>query len=337
MAPVTMLRAPLLLSDMKASKISHGTYETARYMRPHHVTLTDKRTMKKRSYPTIALLLAFTAACAKGSHEAPQPVFPDMDAPTPFTRAYSLTENSDGTLRVFAKEDSDKTGLFISHKSDGTWTTPARLELPHRNTLTTPSFSPADGRLYYSSDAEMAELPGRKDLNLWSAEVTIDGARDATPLSMSINTGANEISPAMDKDGNLYFASNHSRAGGGGYDIMRAIPQTDASWQVEALPNLNDSRADAHLALTADGNRLMFYSHRTPKAGSTDIWVADRREGEWTAPRNAGPLINSSKIEFGPGLSGDGETFFFSRDGQLMSVPLKVLETSVEQGLTSSE
>lgn len=293
--------------------------------------------MKNLAFLTIASLLALTAACAKASSKEPQPVYPDMDAPTPFTRAYSLTENPNGTIRVFAKENSDKTELFISYKMGRKWTTPDPLDLPHRDSLTTPSFSPADGRLYYSSDAEMEGMPGRKDLNLWSAEVTADGAGDATPLPLSINTGANEISPAINAAGQIYFASNHSRAGGGGFDIMRAIRQPDGSWQVEALPELNDFRADAHLAITLDGRRLIFYSHRTPKAGSVDIWVADRVNDKWTTPVNAGGLINTKAIEFGPGLSGDGETLFFSRDGQLVSVPMKVLKKSVEQGLTSAD
>lgn len=301
------------------------------------VALIDEPIMKNLTFLTIVSLFALTAACSKASSKYPEPVYPDMDAPTPFTRAYSLTENPTGTIRVFAKENSDKTELFISHKTGRKWTMPAPLDLPHRNTLTSPSFSPADGRLYYSSDAEMGEMPGRKDLNLWSAEVTANGAGDATPLPLSINTGANEISPAIDAEGHLYFASNHSRAGGGGFDIMRAISKNDGTWQVEALPQLNDFRADAHLAVTADGNRLIFYSHRTPKAGSVDIWVADRVNDKWTTPVNAGDLINTKAIEFGPGLSGNGKTFFFSRDGQLVSVPMKVLKKSVEQGLTSAD
>jgi Tol biopolymer transport system component len=322
---------------MKASKISDGTNTTGGYMGDDTIALIDERIMKNLTILTVASLLFLTTACAKTSSTDPQPIYPEMDAPTPFTRAYSLTENPNGTIRVFAKENSDKTKLFVSYKTSRKWTTPDLLDLPHRNTLTSPSFSPADGRLYYSSDAEVQDMPGRKDLNLWSAKVTADGTSDATPLPLSINTGANEISPALDAEGHLYFSSNHSRAGGGGFDIMRASPQADGTWQVEPLPQLNDFRADAHLAITADGNRLMFYSHRTPKAGSVDIWVSDRVDGKWTAPVNAGDVINTSAIEFGPGLSGNGKTFFFSRDGQIVSVPMTVLQESMEQGLTSAD
>jgi hypothetical protein len=37
---------------------------------------------------------------------------------------------------------------------------------------------------------------------------------------------------------------------------------------------------------------------------------------------NPGPPLNSEDSEFGPGLSGDGQTLFFSRDGVLMQIGL---------------
>lgn len=271
------------------------------------------------------------AGCAPAEQIGAAPVFEDRPDPTPFTRAYSLSEHPGGNIRIFAQEDGDETDLFISRRSASAWSTPERIDLPHRQTLTSPSFDPADGTLYYSSDAEVPFLPGRKDLNIWRVPVQDGKFGEPGPLPESINTGANEISPAIDGDGTLYFATNHSRGGGGGYDIMIAEPTGDEDWQVSRMPDgTNDRRADAHLAITRDGQTLFFYSHRAPKAGSTDIWVLEKdASGQWGPPLNAGGVVNTEKIEFGAGLSADGKTFFFSREGRLMQVPLvRVIESS---------
>jgi Tol biopolymer transport system component len=97
---------------------------------------------------------------------------------------------------------------------------------------------------------------------------------------------------------------------------------------------VNDSRVDAHLAVTPDGSRLFFYSHRRPTHGSVDIWETESDgAGGWTEPRNLGAPVNTAQIEFGAGLSGDGKTLFFSRDGRLMQVSL----SAALAGLSASE
>ena len=45
-------------------------------------------------------------------------------------------------------------------------------------------------------------------------------------------------------------------------------------------------------------------------------------DGTWQAPQNLGEPVNTSGIDFGAGLSGDGSILFFSRDGELMMISL---------------
>lgn len=283
----------------------------------------------------LAALGLMMAGCGASVPDVPEPVLPCAPEPTTFTRAYSLTENASGTLRVFAKEDVDATQLFIMKKDGGKWGSPALLDLPHRETLTTPSFSKADDRLYYSSDAKLPYRDRGVDLNIWRVELSDDGVPGKPEaLPGEINTGAHEISPAMDSSGRLYFTSNHSRAGGGGFDIMmaRQSPHDDKEWSVETMPEgFNDRRDDAHLAVTSDGTRLFFYSHRAPKAGQVDIWTSIKdSSGNWAMPTPLGPLINTEAIEYGAGLSGDDTQFFFSRDGKLFQISLAAVLADAE-------
>ena len=276
--------------------------------------------------------LAVLAGCGAKLPEidAPTPVLPNADAPTVFTRAYGLTESPDGMIRVFAKEARDHTDLYEMRKQeDGSWSEPEKLEFPARIKLTNPSFSHADGALYYVSDEDIFER-GQRDANIWKVQPTADGWGEPEPLDGSLNTGADQLNPAMDKAGTLYFTDNGYDSSGG-HDIFMASRSDDGTWTVSAMPDgFNAFKADAHLAVTADGDRLFFYSHRAPKLGSVDIWTAERAaDGTWQQPQNLGEPVNTTGIDFGPGLSGDGSILFFSRDGELMMISLSAALSGV--------
>ncbi|RIJ20554.1 exo-alpha-sialidase [Henriciella barbarensis] len=274
----------------------------------------------------VVLGLVLLAGCGAKVPEidSPTPVLPDAEAPTVFSRAYSLTESPDGTIRVFAKEARDYTHIYEMRKQkDGSWSEPSRLEFPTRIKLTTPSFSHADGALYYSSDADIYER-GQRDANIWRVTAEGDGWGTPEPLPASINSGADQLNPAMDAQGRLYFTDNGYDSAGS-HDIFEAsMDEAAGDWTVSAMPDaFNTFRAEAHVAVAPDGGRIFFYSARTPKLGSVDIWTAERGpDGTWGEPRNLGEPVNTSGIDFGAGISGDGSILFFSRDGELMMISL---------------
>ncbi|MGB6036550.1 MAG: OmpA family protein [Cryomorphaceae bacterium] len=67
-----------------------------------------------------------------------------------------------------------------------------------------------------------------------------------------------------------------------------------------------------HPTFTADGKRMYFVSDRLGGYGELDIWYTDWTDGEWTLPKNAGPMINSPNNELYPKVSND--RLFFSSD-----------------------
>ena len=276
-----------------------------------------------------ALLFPFSlialSACGVDQPAEPIRVFPDAPEPTPFTRAYSMTEAPDG-VRVFVQEDGDQTLMYFVEREGAGWSEPVEVDLPHRGLLTGPHFSRFDDAFYFSSNAVYPGREGPNDLNIWRATYLGQGQfGEAEPLPMpQINTGANEIDIATTEDGLLLFVTNHSRSGSGGYDVMQATLNSDGEWESETMPEgFNDRLADDHITLDPLGRWVIFYSHRQPKIGGVDLWISERDgEGSWQTPVNLGSFINTSAIEFGAGLSWDRETFFFSRDGALFEVPI---------------
>jgi hypothetical protein len=73
---------------------------------------------------------------------------------------------------------------------------------------------------------------------------------------------------------------------------------------------------DAQPALSPDGNSLYFASDRPGGSGGTDIYRSTRDAGgNWSAPENIGPAVNSPCDELSPWVSGDGAWLYFSSAG----------------------
>jgi len=287
------------------------------------------KSMKIKTLAAGVASLCFFGACSKAPPQGPVKVFPDAETPDIRQPSYSLTESPDGMIRIFTKENGDEAWLYEMHRTNGEWSEPNRMDLPARRRLKGASFNRQDGSLLFATDAEMPPPFKGKDLNIW--RVTWDGESwgEAEPLEGEINTGANETIASVAEDGTMIYVSNRPEMDGFGYGLGEAHQDESGEWKITRfLTDLNDIRTDDHAVITADGNRLFFYSHRSPKAGGADIWTSTRlADGTWSPPENPGAPLNSEANEFGPGLSGDGKTLFFARDGLLMQIPLdQVLE-----------
>ncbi len=281
--------------------------------------------MKTIFLPPLAAVLILVAACSKPEPAGPRAMFPDAEAPTVQTHAYSMTESPDGTIRIYTQEAGEEAWLYEMHRTGKTWSEPARMTLPGRLRLKGASFNRQDGSLFFATDAELPEPTGGKDLNIWRVEWTGSSWGEAHPIEGDVNTGANETIASVAADGTMIFVSNRPEMDGFGYGLGEAHKDETGAWKItHFLTDLNDMRTDDHAVITADGTRLFFYSHRSPKVGATDIWTSTRLpDGSWSQPQNPGEPLNSADSEFGTGLSGDGKTLFFSRDGVLMQIELK--------------
>jgi hypothetical protein len=282
--------------------------------------------MKIRSLQAFVFTALVVAACSKPAPTGPTEIFPGAETPDHRNHAYSMTENADGTIRIFTREKGDEAWLYEMHRSGKTWSDPKRMDLPARRRLKGASFNRQDGSLYFATDALMPPRNG-KDLNIWRVEWDGTAWGEAKPIEGDINTGGDETIASVAADGTMIFVSNRPEMDGFGYGLGEAHQDETGAWKItKFLTELNDVRTDDHVAITADGNRIFFYTHRTPKLGGADIWTSVRHaDGTWSDPVNPGAPLNSEANEFGAGLSGDGQTLFFSRNGVLMEIPLELV------------
>ncbi len=80
----------------------------------------------------------------------------------------------------------------------------------------------------------------------------------------------------------------------------------------------NDSTWESQASLSSDGKRLYFVSDRAGGYGGCDIYVAVKdSSGNWSKPKNVGPVINTSWDEKAPFVHTDRQTLYFSSQGHM--------------------
>ena len=195
------------------------------------------------------------------------------------------------------------------------WATPTRVPFIDDGEWggRAPRFSPDGKRLYFTSGRP---IPGNfppKDMNLWVVERNAKGEWGAPAPLASLNGPTRDMHPSETKAGDFYFSSG--RPGGAGRsDIWRA-KRTGAGWSApEPLPGpINDAQGQPDLFVSPDGTWMVLVVTNPPNGlGGDDLFVATLENGAWSIPRHLPAPINSPSYEYGPSLSPDGKTFYFT-------------------------
>ena len=88
-------------------------------------------------------------------------------------------------------------------------------------------------------------------------------------------------------------------------------------WSEPKAFQWNDSRYSfEHPAISKNGEVLIFSSDMPGGFGKSDLYSCEKRNGQWTTPKNLGYAINTSENEVFPYLL-DKTTLCFSSDGQV--------------------
>ncbi len=224
-------------------------------------------------------------------------------------------------IAVFGRHDSgwgDHTVYVARRTADG-WTeprvTPFSGQYADRGARLT-----ADGAvLFYSSNRPRADEgeEAQDDFDIWLIQLLADGWGPPRPLPAPLNSDANEIHPSVAVDGTVYFASD--REGGLGRSDLYAATPGPSGYAVESLgPVVNTEHSEPDVYVDPQQRFIIFARTDDPEGyGGDDLWFSMRTEDGWSAPRNLGPEVNSSEYEYGPTLSADGRTLYFTshRDG----------------------
>ncbi len=187
------------------------------------------------------------------------------------TMYFSRTDYFNNKLNV-DENDVNKLKIFRAEWIGNKWKVIEKLPFCSDNfTYSHPALSPDGKRLYFASD-----MPGTYgESDLWYVEIYEDNSYSYPQnLGPKINTSERESFPFVDKDNNLYFASD-GQIGYGGLDIFVVPIKEDGSFGdvLNLGPPINTNRDDFSIYIDPDTNVGYFASNREGGKGADDIYA----------------------------------------------------------------
>ncbi|MCU0360102.1 MAG: OmpA family protein [Bacteroidia bacterium] len=142
-----------------------------------------------------------------------------------------------------------------------------------------------------------------------------------------INTSMNEYFPSVTVDGDWFLftrgVTDPQMPGYENEDFYISHKQNDVWQTAQPIREINSIGNEGAPTLSADGTIMFFascanefgdYGAQDRKGfGSCDIFYAQKVNGRWTKPKNAGPAINTAHWETQPSFSSDGKSLYFIR------------------------
>lgn len=155
--------------------------------------------------------------------------------------------------------------------------------------------------------------------SFWTDAGTISQPPDAQVRSIlwqparpvaGLNTSVDEYEPKYSPDGTMMVFVRRKPGRNADLVMSRWSP---AGWSTpEAIAAINSDADELGPEITADGESLYFYSDRAGGRGGYDLWVSHRVNTQWTTPQNMGDAVNTEFNEYGPALTPDRLTLYFS-------------------------
>lgn len=136
-------------------------------------------------------------------------------------------------------------------------------------------------------------------------------------LGQPVNTLGDEGALCLSPDGQFLFFAACNRPDGYGSCDLYASKRKGQEWSEPQNLGavVNSSQWESQPTFSPDGRTLFFVSNRPGGLGSSDIWFTRLEANGWSAPQNAGPVINTPEAERGPFMHPDGQTLYFSSKG----------------------
>ncbi|WP_170154526.1 OmpA family protein [Mangrovibacterium diazotrophicum] len=160
-------------------------------------------------------------------------------------------------------------------------------------------------------------------LKIFASQILPDGQLGTPEVyAPNLRTKAHDGPLAIASEAGKMFVTQNQKFRGVHLDpnkiVQLKIQQAslqDGDWKPSAEFPFNSKKYSvAHPAVNADGRILVFASNQDGGYGLTDLYISYFDRGNWTTPRNLGPLVNTSESELFPYLANDS-TLYFSSSG----------------------
>lgn len=136
------------------------------------------------------------------------------------------------------------------------------------------------------------------------------------PDKLAVNSQYNIGTAGLSPDGQRMLIY---MGGAGNSGNLFYIDRSGQTWSSPTIlsEKINSRYIETSGSITPDGKTIYFASNRKEGFGGFDIYRSVKMEnGEWGAPQNLGPKINTAANEDAPFIHPDQQTLFFTSDGE---------------------
>jgi len=207
--------------------------------------------------------------------------------------------------------------ILETHRRGERWSEPTVAAFSGRYDDADPWISPDGNQLFFLSKRPIGPgSPPKRDLDIWVMNKQANGSwGEPRHLGSKVNGQGEEHYVTATTDGTLYIAAVRPDSRNLG-DLYR-VPFVNGEYgePVNLGSTLNMPETHETTPYVApDGSYLIFGSRGRPDShGDLDLYITMRDSaGNWSAPRNLGPGVNSSAGELCPIVSPDGRYLYFT-------------------------
>lgn len=202
-------------------------------------------------------------------------------------------------------------GIVFSHlQADGSWSMPTIASFSGKYQDFDPVFSPDGKQLYFSSNRPTPSDTKRQS-RIWV--VDRQGTGWGKPRHIPIKVDAPVYYNSVAADGTLYVNTTISESMAA--DLFRLEPGGDGRL-INLGDQINSKKGEWDPFIAPDESFLIFRSYREDSLGRGDLYISFQVDGQWQAPTNLGPTINSAEEEWCPWVSQDGKFLIFASNRQ---------------------
>jgi hypothetical protein len=229
----------------------------------------------------------------------------------------------DGNTVYFCRRGPGLTGvILVSHLRDGNWSAPEIASFSGQWQDIEPAMAPDGSYLIFASNRPVGSggqflnglwngqhYPGRGG-NLWRVDHKATGWSEPYRLPDLVNSDSSVFSPAIAKDGSLYFMKPVGDTGK--FHLYRCAYRDDQYQSPVRLSfDMVDSVAGVDPAVAPDGSFIVYCS-RQPPAKQSELFIVFRDHDSWGAPISLGPEVNRQVGNIEARLSPDHRRLYFS-------------------------
>ncbi|MBD3635753.1 MAG: OmpA family protein [Crocinitomicaceae bacterium] len=178
--------------------------------------------------------------------------------------------------------------------------------------------------MYFSSSREGSAgeetdpITGQNYMDIWVTNIDRnENWGQPEPIGEPVNTGDSEGTMCFDGRGKMMFFTRCPviEKMNIGCEIYQVEKKGKGWGEPEKIPlKDHDTTHVGHPAVSPDGKTLIFASNMAGGYGGVDLWIStyDRRNDEWSLPKNLGPEINTSGNEVFPTWGPNNELYYSS-------------------------